>query len=65
MCAPTSISHLDGRKGKGEDVSLCDGFLEQQAGYPGPLERWVAVVVDERYSAVVDVQISLISMRFE
>jgi hypothetical protein len=55
--ADISISYLDGRKGEGQDVPLCDVFVDQQAGYRGPLERLVVGVVDERYSAVVDVQI--------
>jgi hypothetical protein len=49
-------------EGDGQDVPLRVVFLEQQAGHRGPLERWVAVVVDERYAAVVDVQILLTSV---
>jgi hypothetical protein len=49
-------------KGKGQDVSLYDDFAEQ-AGYCGPLKRWVdVVVVNEQSSTEVDVQIFLTSL---
>jgi hypothetical protein len=54
--ADISIFLLRRTKGTGQGVPLCDVCVDQ----PGVL---VEGVVDERYAAAVDVQISLTSMR--